>query len=210
MNYLCLAVQRKVAGSERGSREEAKEYFREKFGDCVKARLEAEKKRLEGRIGYYDRREEKHRGETEVEAECSKRREAAKKELKRLESQMGEGQEGIQVWNYEEKMEFDLEIQDGSGRKEPILTLCMAKICRMGSSFQVVEETWSCVIWREEGDKGVMEVRSRIPREFGETMVSLDICRESPEAIEQFRKKIKRLKAEAKNSCRAGKNGGIG
>lgn len=172
MNYLCLAVQKKVAGSERGSREEAKEYFREKFGDCVKARLEAEKKRLE--------------------------------------SQMGEGQEGIQVWNYEEKMEFDLEIQDGSGRKEPIPMVCMAKICRMGSSFQVVEETWSCVIWREEGDKGVMEVRSRIPREFGETMVSLDICRESPEAIEQFRKKIKRLKAEAKNSFRAGKNGGIG
>ena len=198
MNYLCLAVKREVAGSGRGSREEAREYFRERFGDCVKERLKEEKKKLEGRIRYYDRREEKHKGEPEIEAECLRRREAALEELKRIESQIGEGQEGIQVWNYEEKGEFDFEILEQFSTEGAVLMLRMAKVCRTGSDLQVVEETWSYMVWRETGDKGIMEVRERLPKHMGEGCLSLDICRESPETIEQFRKKIKRMASEAK------------
>ncbi len=198
MNYLCLTVKREVAGSERGSREQAQEYFRERFGECVKEGLEKEKKKMEGRIRYYDRREEKHKGEPEIEAECLRRREAALEELKHIESQIGEGQEGIQVWNYEEKGEFDFEILEQFSTEGAVLMLRMAKVCRTGSDFQVVEETWSYMVWRETGDKGIMEVRERLPKHMGEGCLSLDICRESPETIEQFRKKIKRMASEAK------------
>lgn len=198
MNYLCLAVQRKVVKSESGSREQAREYFREKFGDCVKAKLEEEKKRMEGRIRYYDRREEKHKGEPEVKAECQWRREAAWKELKRMESQMGEGREGIQVWNYEEKGESGFEILDKFNMDGPVLMLRMAKVSRTGSHFQVVEETWSYMVWREAGGKGIMEVRGRLPEHMEEKYLSLDIRRESEETIDQFRKKIKKMVSEAR------------
>ena len=198
MNYLCLAVKREVAGSERGSREEAREYFRERFGDCVKERLKEEKKKLEGRIRYYDRREEKHNGEPEIKAECLRRREAAWEELKRIESQMGDGQEGIRVWNYEEKGEFPFEILDQFSTEGFVLMLRMAKVCRTGSDFQVVEETWSYMVGRETGKEGIMEVRGRLPEKIGEGCLSLDICRESQETMDQFRKKIKKMVAEAR------------
>lgn len=198
MNYLCLAVKREVAGSGRGSREEAREYFRERFGDCVKERLEGEKKKLEGRIRYYDRREEKHYGEPEIKAECSRRREAAWEELRRIESQMGEGQEGIQVWNYEEKGEPNFEILDQFSADGLVLMLRMAKVSRTGSDFQVVEETWSYRVWREAGDMGIMEVRGRLPEHMEERYLSLDIRRENQETIDQFRKKIKKMASEAR------------
>ena len=198
MNYLCLAVKREVAGSGRGSREEAREYFRERFGDCVKERLKEEKKKLEGRIRYYDRREEKHNGEPEIKAECSRRREAAWEELRRIESQMGEGQEGIQVWNYEEKGEPNFEILDQFSADGLVLMLRMAKVSRTGSDFQVVEETWSYRVWREAGDMGIMEVRGRLPEHMEERYLSLDIRRENQETIDQFRKKIKKMTSEAR------------
>ena len=198
MNYLCLAVKREVAGSGRGSREEAREYFRERFGDCVKERLKEEKKKLEGRIRYYDRREEKHNGEPEIKAECLRRREAAWEELRRIESQMGEGQEGLQVWNYEEKGEPNFEILDQFSADGLVLMLRMAKVSRTGSDFQVVEETWSYRVWREAGDMGIMEVRGRLPENMEERCLSLDICRESQETMDQFRKKIKKMVAEAR------------
>ena len=51
MNYLCMAVQREVTKKEGfGSREQAQEYFWENFGSLVTERLEAEKKKLEGRL----------------------------------------------------------------------------------------------------------------------------------------------------------------
>ena len=198
MNYLCLAVKREVAGSGRGSREEAREYFRERFGDCVKERLKEEKKKLEGRIRYYDRREEKHNGEPEIKAECLRRREAAWEELRRIESQMGEGQEGIQVWNYEEKGEPNFEILDQFSADGLVLMLRMAKVSRTGSDFQVVEETWSYRVWREAGDMGIMEVRGRLPENMEERYLSLDIRRENQETIDQFRKKIKKMTSEAR------------
>lgn len=198
MNYLCLAVQRAAAASERGSREQAQEYFQERFGEWAKERLEAEKKKMEGRIRYYDRREEKHKEDPKVTAECTERREAVRKELRRLESQLGEGQGGIQVWNYEEKGQCCFEVPDTSGVREPVLMLSMAKVCRIGSDFQVVEETWTCMVWREAGDEGAAEVRSRIPKDLEERCILLDICRESPETVEQFRKKIKKIGTEAR------------
>ncbi len=198
MNYLCLAVKREVAGSGRGSREEAREYFRERFGDCVKERLKEEKKKLEGRIRYYDRREEKHNGEPEIKAECLRRREAAWEELRRIESQMGEGQEGLQVWNYEEKGEPNFEILDQFSADGLVLMLRMAKVSRTGSDFQVVEETWSYRVWREAGDMGIMEVRGRLPENMEERYLSLDIRRENQETIDQFRKKIKKMTSEAR------------
>ena len=198
MNYLCLAVKREVAGSGRGSREEAREYFRERFGDCVKERLKEEKKKLEGRIRYYDRREEKHNGEPEIKAECLRRREAAWEELRRIESQMGEGQEGLQVWNYEEKGEPNFEILDQFSADGLVLMLRMAKVSRTGSDFQVVEETWSYRVWREAGDMGIMEVRGRLPENMEKRYLSLDIRRENQETIDQFRKKIKKMASEAR------------
>ncbi len=198
MNYLCLAVKREVAGSERGSKEQAQTYFRERFGECVKERLEGEKKKLEGRIRYYDRREEKHNGEPEIKAECLRRREAAWEELKRIESQMGDGQEGIQVWNYEEKCEPNFEILDQFSTDGFAVTLCMSKVSRSGSDFQVVEETWSYMVWREAGDMGIMEVRGRLPENMEKRYLSLDIRRENQETIDQFRKKIKKMASGAR------------
>ena len=198
MNYLCLAVKREVAGSERGTKEQAQVYFRERFGDWVKERLEEEKKKLEGRIRYYDRREEKHNGEPEIKAECLRRREAAWEELRRIESQMGEGQEGLQVWNYEEKGEPNFEILDQFSADGLVLMLRMAKVSRTGSDFQVVEETWSYRVWREAGDMGIMEVRGRLPENMDERYLSLDIRRENQETIDQFRKKIKKITSEAR------------
>ena len=106
MDYLCLAVKKEATRSQTGSREQAQKRFFEKFGDCVKVKLEEEKKKLEGRIRYYDRKAEKHVGEREVTDECSRRRETAQKELEWVERQLEGGWEQIQNWNYEEKQEF--------------------------------------------------------------------------------------------------------
>ena len=51
MDYLCLAVKKEATRSQTGSREQAQKRFFEKFGDCVKVKLEEEKKKLEKYIG---------------------------------------------------------------------------------------------------------------------------------------------------------------
>lgn len=201
MDYLCLAVWREVARSESGSREQAQEYFWERFGHGFMAKLETEKKKLEGRIRYYDRKAEKHVGEREVRDECSRRRETAQKELEWVERQLEGGWEQIQNWNYEEKQEFCSEIFDSPVFGEAVLTLRMAKICHIGSDFQVVEEAYSCMMWREADKKGVLEVRRGIPEDVG-SCICLDICRERPETVRQFEKKIKRMEAEARRKFR--------
>lgn len=62
MDYLCLAVKKEAARSQTGSREQAREWFFEKFGDHVRGKLEKEKKKLEGRVRSYDRKAETHKG----------------------------------------------------------------------------------------------------------------------------------------------------
>lgn len=120
------------------------------------------------------------------------------KTQKRIESQMGDGQEGIQVWNYEEKCEPNFEILDQFSTDGFAVTLCMSKVSRSGSDFQVVEETWSYMVWREAGDMGIMEVRGRLPENMEKRYLSLDIRRENQETIDQFRKKIKKMASGAR------------
>lgn len=206
MDYLCLAVQRKVTKNESGSREQAQEYFWEKFGDCVKAKLEAEKKKLERRIRYYERKAEKHE---EVKEEYLRRREGAREELAYVENQLRSEGERFLAWNYEEKYEPCLEIPDRLDFGQDVLMLRMAKICRIGSRFQVVEETYSYMVWRAAGDKGALEVRKRIPEDEAKRWTYLAICREEQETAQGFQRKIKRMGTEARRRFHAEKNRGI-
>lgn len=203
MDYLCLAFQREVARSERGSREQAQEYFLEKFGNRERAKLEKERKKLEGRICYYVRKAEKHKGEPELEAECFRRREDAQRELEYVESQLEGRQELFQVWAYEGICESCFETSDGFVLGESFLMLNMARICRVGGNFQVVEETYSYRMWKEAGDRGIAEVRNRIPEDATGSCISLDICQEKPETAQRFRMKIKKMRAEARRKFRA-------
>lgn len=198
MDYLCLAVKKEVARSESGSREQAREFFWEKFGDCVKEELERERKRLEGRIGFYDRREAKHGGEPEVREVCRSRREAARRELDGIDRQLRGGREELRVWYYEGKGDFDVQVSGG----EMFLVLWLAGICRVGSGFQVVEERYFCSLWKEDGDKGILEVRNGMPGDVAKNSICLDICRDSGEAVERFQRKIKKMMAEARRNFR--------
>ena len=85
MDYLCLAVKKEATRSQTGSREQAQKRFFEKFGDCVKVKLEEEKKKLEGRIRYYDRKGENSKGKPEEKEEWLRRREAAQREMECVE-----------------------------------------------------------------------------------------------------------------------------
>lgn len=111
------------------------------------------------------------------------------------------GWEQIQTWNYEERHEFCSEIFDRPVFGETVLTLRMAKICHIGSDFQVVEEAYFCMMWRETDKKGVMEARRWMPENVG-SCICLDICREGPETVRQFEKKIKRMETEARRKFR--------
>lgn len=209
MDYLCLAVKREAARSQTGSREQAREYFIEKFGDCVRAKLEEEKKKLEGRVRYYDRKAEKHRREPEEKEEWLRREKEAQRELECVRRQLEGEWEQLQVWSFEDKYECFDEVFDNPVFGESVLMLHMAKVCRVGSGFQVVEEGYSCRVWREAGDKGIAEIRDRIPEDIAEDCISLDICRERPDTAQQFRVKIKRMTTEARRKFRAAANGGI-
>lgn len=57
------------------------------------------------------------------------------------------------------------------------------------------------MMWREADKKGVLEVRRGIPEDVG-SCICLDICRERPETVRQFEKKIKRMEAEARRKFR--------
>ena len=208
MDYLCLAVKKEATRSQTGSREQAQKRFFEKFGDCVKVKLEEEKKKLEGRIRYYDRKGENSKGKPEEKEEWLRRREAAQREMECVERQL-EGEQQLQVWSYEDKYECCDEIFDSPVFDESVLMLSMAKICPVGSGFEIVEERYSCRVWKESGDKGIAEIRSRIPRDIEGSCILLDICRERPDTAQQFRMKIKRMTTQARRKFRAAKNGGI-
>lgn len=209
MDYLCLAVEREVTRSQTGSREQARECFYEKFGECVRGKLEEEKKKLEGRVRYYDRKVEKHKGETEEKGKWLRRREENQKELEYVKRQLGGEREQLQVWSYEDKYECCDEIFDSLAFGEAVLMLCMTKVCRVGSGFQVVEERYSCRVWRESGEKGITEIRNRIPKDIAKSCISLDICREMPDTAQRFRVKIKRMTTEARRKFRVAVKGGI-
>ena len=171
MDYLCLAVKKEATRSQTGSREQAQKRFFEKFGDCVKVKLEEEKKKLEGRIRYYDRKGENSKGKPEEKEEWLRRREAAQREMECVERQL-EGEQQLQVWSYEDKYECCDEIFDSPVFDESVLMLSMAKICPVGSGFEIVEERYSCRVWKESGDKGIAEIRSRIPRDIEGSFLS--------------------------------------
>lgn len=172
----------------------------------VKAKLEEEKKRLTGRIRYYDRKAEKH---GEVKEKYLRCREKVWEELECVENQLKGERKQLLVWNYEEKYESCLEISDQPDFGQAVLMLCIARICRIGDRFQVVEETYSYIVWREARAKGTLEVRRRIPEDEGKNWMSLDICREEQETAQRFQRKIKKMETEARRRFRAEKNGGV-
>lgn len=206
MDYLCLAVQRRVTRSETGSREQAQEYFCEKFGNRVKAKLEEEKKKLAGRIHYYDRKVEKY---GEAREEYLRRREKVWEKLECVENQLRGEEKQFLVWKYEEKYESCLKISDRPDFGQAVLMLCMAKICHTGNRYQVVEETYSYMAWREAGDRGILEVRGRIPEDEGKSWMCLDICREAQETAQRLHRKIKKIGTEARRRFCAKKDGGV-
>lgn len=208
MDYLCLAVKREAARSQTGSREQTREWFFEKFGDHVRGKLEKEKKKLEGRVRYYDRKAETYKGEPEEQQEWLRRRMEAQRELECVKRQLEGEWDQLQVWSYEDKYERWDEIFDSSAFGGPVLMLDMAKVCRAGSGFQVVEERYFYRVWKEAGDKGIAEIRDRIPEEIAESCISLDICRERPDTAQQFRVKIKKMTAKARRKFCAAANGG--
>ena len=207
MNYLCMAVQKEVTKKEGfGSREQAQEYFWENFGGLVTERLEAEKKRLEGRLRYYERREEKHKGEESVSS-YTERRELLFQDLERTLRQLQGGKERGEACYIEEKQEPEDDFQERLVSGESQVILHLAGIYRIGSGFWVLEERYSCRGWRSMGAGGILEARSKLPRELTENSISLDICPESQEALERFGKKLKKTVADARRSFRASREG---
>lgn len=197
MNYLCMAVQKEVVRRENfGSREQAWEYFWENFGDCVAEKLEVEKKKLEGRIRYYDRREKRYQEDPGIRSECLQRREAARKEMEFIDLQLHGEEVKYQVCRYEER--YDLYDQPVFGESAPILHL--AGICYTGSRFRVTEEKYYCAGWKSVGEERILEVRKRMPGAVTANSISLDICPESPKAAGQFQKIIRKAVTEARRN----------
>ncbi|MCI9135707.1 MAG: hypothetical protein HFI31_16215 [Lachnospiraceae bacterium] len=203
MNYLCMAVQREVTKKEGfGSREQAQEYFWENFGSLVTERLEAEKKKLEGRLRYYDRREKKNREEQSMKGSYMNRRELVQQELERTLRQLQGGQERQEACYIEEKQELERDFQERVISGERQLLLHLVGIYQVGSCFWVQEESYFCRGWRSAGAEGVLEARNQLPKELITDSVSLDICPESGEALERFQGKIKKTVAAARRNFR--------
>ena len=137
MDYLCLAVKKEAARSQTGSREQTQEWFFEKFGDHVRGKLEKEKKKLEGRVRYYDRKAETYKGEPEEQEEWLRRRMEAQREPECVKRRLEGEWDQLQVWSYEDKYECYDEIFDVSAFGGTVLMLDMAKVCRAGSGFRL-------------------------------------------------------------------------
>lgn len=203
MDYVCMAVQKDVAEKAGfGSREEALNYFWERYGSCVIERLEADKRKLEGRIRYYDRREEKYKEDPEIQEECGKRKAAVWEELERIHRQLEGNCDRTNICWDEEK--YDLPQEETT--KERKLLLRLAGIYRKGSSFLVMEENYYYMKWRISGE-GIQKARERIPENIAAGSISLDLCPDSQEAEKRLQKKLKKMMAEALRNFRQEREG---
>ncbi len=195
MDYLCMAMQKEVAEKKNfGSREAAEAFFWERFGGVLGEKLEAEKRKLEGRIRYYERRAEKHRESREVREVCDMRGRAAQEELEQIGRQLnGEGGAYRDCY-YEEK--YDISEQPVSGEAE--LVLHQAGIFHVGSTYQVAELKHYCVRLKIADGNGILEVRKRIPVSVLENSTYLEICQENLEAAQGLKQKAKKMMAQEK------------
>lgn len=147
MNYLFMAVQKEAERSEKlGSREEAWEYFKKRFGE------EAAVKKEKGPV-------------------C--------------------------------RLEQRADLRHQPVFEEISLILRLAGIFRRGSGYWVIEERYYCFGWKGFGEDGLLEVRKKIPKAMTANSISLEGCRESPEAPTRFQKTVKKITAEAVKNFRA-------
>lgn len=203
MDYLCMAVQKQLAEKQNfDSRESAEAYFWERFGGALEEKLEEKKKKLEGRIRYYERRAEKHRESREIREICEIRRKAAQEELEQVNRRLNEEDGAYGDCYYEEK--YDIPEQPFFGEAE--LILHQAGIFRIGSTYRVAEQKHYCIRLKVASEEGILDVRKRIPASMLTNSIYLEICQESPESAKDLTKKIKKIVAQEKKAF-AGQSG---
>lgn len=126
------------------------------------------------------------------------RREAVREELEQIGQKLCREEERYQICRFEER--YDLHDLPVFGESVPILHL--AGVSDTGSGFWVIEESYECTGWKDFSEAGILEVRKRMPKTVTANSISLEICQESPEAAEKFRKKIRRMVTEARRNFR--------
>lgn len=195
MDYLCMAMQKEVTVKKNfGSRESAEEFFWKRFGGELEEKLDKEKRKLEGRIRYYERRAEKHRESREITEACETRRKAAQEELEQINRRLSGENGAYRDCYYEEKYD----ISKLPVFKEAELVLHQAGIFHVGGTYRVVEQKHYCIRMKAAGEKGILEVRKRIPISMLTNSTYLEICQESPEAEEGLNQKAKKMMAQEK------------
>lgn len=101
--------------------------------------------------------------------------------------------------NYFEKKQ-DLRELVFSGEREDLLHL--AGICQEDGKCYVAEEKYSWIGIKSSSEKGVLDVRESISEEVAKQSLCLEICKESEDAIEGIRKKLRKMATNAKREFR--------
>ncbi len=131
----------------------------------MKEKLEEKKRRLEGRIRYYERRAEKHGESRKIVEVCAIRGKAAQEELEQINRQLDEENGAYGDCYYEEKYD----IPELSAFGEAGLVLHQVGVFHVGNTYQVAEQKYYCVRLKVAGGEGILEVRKKFRHQCWQT-----------------------------------------
>ena len=200
MTYLCMTVQKEAVEEQSFAiREMAEDYFWSRFKGALDERLQEEKRKLENRIRYYERRAEKHRESLDIVELCDIRRKETEEALAQINRQLSEEGTAYRDWYYEEMQEI---------AEDPIfgkteLVLHLAGIVHMGDTYRVTEERYYCTKVKSAGKEGILEARKAIPENMVTNSIFLKICRENPETETRMKQEVKKMVTQIKKEFRS-------
>ena len=195
MNYLCAAVKKEVVTGETFyNREEALEYFQQKFGERIVEKMEESERRLENKILYLERKLKKHEAEPEMNRRLSERKQEAEEKWRAIERWLS-GEDSQKAVYLEEKYEQYKEQLVTEGEE---LFFYMGGIYKFGNRYTVTEEKHYYMCQAVADAEGCSEVIKRLPEKMTKNNSSLYICEESPETIKRYTKQISKIRAQVR------------
>lgn len=195
MNYLCAAVKKEVVtGKTFYSKEEALEYFQQKFGKRIVEKMEENERKLENKILYLDRKLKKYGEEQEMKQGIIERKQAAEDKWRAIERWLN-GEDDQKAVYMEEK--FDQYKKELITEDEQLF-FCMRGIYNLGRHYIVTEEKHSYMCRTVTGLEGCSEAIERLPEKMKKNNYALYICEENPETVKKYMKQISKIRAQVR------------
>lgn len=193
MNYLCAAVKKEVVTGETFyNREEALEYFQQKFGERIVEKMEENERRLENKILYLERKLKKHEAELEMKQRLNERKQEAEEKWRAIERWLN-GEDNQKAVYLEEQCE---QYKERLVTGEEELFFYMGGIYKFGNRYTVTEEKHYYMCQSVSAVGGCTGVMKQLPEKMTKKNSSLYICEESPETVKKYTKQISKIRAQ--------------